>query len=126
MLFWDPDCGHCQKVVPEVKKLYDIVKSHGVEVWAMCTETEMDKWKKFVREKNLNWINLADPKIQNNFRYEFDITTTPQMFLLDENKVIIAKKIDVGVMADILSKKLDFKIEGIKNPEKTEEDKATH
>lgn len=126
MLFWDPDCGHCQKVVPEVKKLYDIVKSHGVEVWAMCTETEMDKWKKFIREKNLNWINLADPKIQNNFRYEFDITTTPQLFLLDENKVIEAKKIDVGVLAEMLSKKLNMKIEGIKNPEKNEKDAASH
>lgn len=118
MLFWDPDCGHCQKVVPEVKKLYDIVKGKGVEIYAMCTETEMDKWKKFIREKKLDWINVADPKYQNNFRYEFDITSTPQIFLLDSNKVIIAKKIDVGVLADMLSQKLNMKIEGIVNPEK--------
>jgi peroxiredoxin len=118
LLFWDPDCGHCQKVVPEVKKLYDIVKGKGVEVFALCTETEMEKWKKFIREKQLNWINVADPKYQNNFRYEFDITSTPQIYLLDSNKVIIAKKIDVEVLADLLSKKLDMKIEGIKNPEK--------
>ncbi len=125
LLFWDPDCGHCQKVVPEVKKLYDIVKPHGVEVFAMCTETEMDKWRKFIREKNLNWLNLADPKIQNNFRYEFDINTTPQLFLLDEDKKILAKKIDVEVMAEMLSKKLGIKIEGIKNPEKTDKDKTS-
>lgn len=118
LLFWDPDCGHCQKVVPEVKKLYDIVKGKGVEIYAMCTETEMDKWKKFIREKKLDWINVADPKYQNNFRYEFDITSTPQIFLLDSNKVIIAKKIDVGVLADMLSQKLNMKIEGIVNPEK--------
>jgi peroxiredoxin len=118
LLFWDPDCGHCQKVVPEVKKLYDMVKSHGVEVFAICTETEIDKWKKFIREKNLTWINVADPKFQNNFRYEFDITSTPQLFLLDNTKSILAKKIDVEVLADLLSKKLNMKIEGIKNPDK--------
>ncbi|MFZ7139316.1 MAG: redoxin domain-containing protein [Bacteroidota bacterium] len=118
LLFWDPDCGHCQKVVPEVKKLYDIVKGKGAEVYAICTETEMDKWRKFIREKHLDWINVADPKYQNNFRYEFDITSTPQIYLLDSNKDIIAKKIDVEILADILSKKLNMKIEGIKNPEK--------
>ena len=118
LLFWDPDCGHCQKVVPEVKKLYDIVKGKGAEVYAICTETEMDKWRKFIREKHLDWINVADPKYQNNFRYEFDITSTPQIYLLDSNKEIVAKKIDVEILADILSKKLNMKIEGIKNPEK--------
>ena len=78
----------------------------------------MDKWRKFIREKHLDWINVADPKYQNNFRYEFDITSTPQIYLLDSNKDIIAKKIDVEILADILSKKLNMKIEGIKNPEK--------
>lgn len=119
LFFWDPDCGHCQKVVPEVKKLYDIVKGKGVEIYAMCTETEIDKWKKYIREKKLDWINVADPKYQNNFRYEFDITSTPQIYLLDSNKVIVAKKIDVGVLADMLSQKLNMKIEGIVNPEKS-------
>ena len=119
LLFWDPDCGHCQKVVPVVKQMYEQVKSKGVEVYAICTEGEMEKWKKFIREKGLNWVNVADPKLQNNFRYEFDISSTPQLFLLDENKSILLKKIDVEVLSNELSKKLDFKIEGIKNPEKT-------
>ena len=37
---------------------------------------------------------------------------------MDSNKTIVAKKIDVEILADILSKKLNMKIEGIKNPEK--------
>ncbi len=122
LLFWDPDCGHCQKVVPVVKELYEKVRNQGVEIYAICTEAEIDKWKKYIREKKLDWINVADPKIQNNFRYEFDISSTPQLYLLDENKNILLKKIDVEVLANELAKRMNIKIEGIKNPDKAKED----
>ena len=107
LYFWDPDCGHCQKITPKLKESYDKIKSKGVQVFAVCTEVEIDKWKKFIREKDLNWINVADPELHNNFRHDFDITTTPQIFLLDENKNIIAKKIEVDTMNDILEKKFE-------------------
>lgn len=107
LYFWDPDCGHCQKITPKLKESYDKMKSKGLQVFAVCTEVEIDKWKKFIKEKDLNWINVADPELHNNFRHDFDITTTPQIFLLDENKNIIAKKIEVDTMNDILEKKFE-------------------
>lgn len=107
LYFWDPDCGHCQKITPKLKESYDKIKSKGVQVFAVCTEVEIDKWKKFIREKDLNWINVADPELHNNFRHDFDITTTPQIFLLDENKTIIAKRIEVETMNEILEKKFE-------------------
>lgn len=105
LYFWDPDCGHCQKVTPKINDLYNEMKSKGVDVYAVCVEVEMDKWKKFIREKDLKFTNVADPQLHNNFRHEFDLTTTPQIFLLDENKVIIAKRIEVETLHEILTKK---------------------
>jgi hypothetical protein len=67
----------------------------------------MDKWKAYIRENNLNWINVADPKLQNNFRQEFDILTTPQIFILDKDKKIVAKKIDEDNMEKILDRELE-------------------
>ncbi|HMT30597.1 MAG TPA: DUF5106 domain-containing protein [Bacteroidia bacterium] len=107
LYFWDPDCGHCQKVTPKLKELYDKIKGKGVQVYAVCTEVEMDKWKKYIREKNLTWINVADPELHNNFRHDFDITSTPQIFLLDNTKTIIAKRIEVETLEEILQKKFD-------------------
>lgn len=108
LYFWDPDCGHCKKATPKVKAYYDRVRSRGVQVFAVCTEVEMDKWKKFIQEHNLDWINVADPKTQNNFRQEFDILTTPQIFILDKDKKIIAKKIDEDNMEKILDRELEM------------------
>jgi len=105
LYFWDPDCGHCQKITPKINDLYNEMKSKGVDVYAVCVEVEIDKWKKFIKEKDLKFTNVADPQLHNNFRHEFDLTTTPQIFLLDENKVIIAKRIEVETLHEILTKK---------------------
>jgi len=109
LYFWDPDCGHCKKATPKVKAYYDKVRNKGVQVFAVCTEVEMEKWKTFIRENNLDWINVADPKLKNNFRQEFDILTTPQIFILDKDKKIIAKKIDEDNMEKILDRELEEK-----------------
>jgi thiol-disulfide isomerase/thioredoxin len=112
LYFWDPDCGHCKKVTPQLKELYDSVRVKGVQVFAVCSEVEIDKWKAYIKENNLNWINVADAQLRNNFRHDFDITSTPQIFLLDENKNIIAKRIEVETLTDILKK--EFEKAGIK------------
>jgi thiol-disulfide isomerase/thioredoxin len=121
LYFWDPDCGHCKKATPKVKAFYDKVKTKGVQVYAACTEVEMDKWRKYIRENNLDWINVADPKLQNNFRHEFDVTTTPQIFILDKDKKIMAKKIDEDTMEKILSKELGIPyVEPVKKDDEQE------
>ncbi|MBK8847996.1 MAG: DUF5106 domain-containing protein [Bacteroidetes bacterium] len=107
LLFWDPDCGHCQKVVPKVRDFYDKTKQNGIdlEVYGVCTEAEVEKWKKYMREKNLNWINVADFKFRDNFRHDFDISTTPQIFLLDTDKKLIAKKLEIEQVEDLIKRR---------------------
>lgn len=107
LYFWDPDCGHCKKITPKLKALYDSDKSKGVEVFAVCTEVEEEKWKNYINENNLEWINVADLKVTNNFRHEFDISSTPQIFLLDDTKTIIAKRIEVETLQDILEREFN-------------------
>jgi len=107
LYFWDPDCGHCKKVTPKVKAYYDKVKSKGVKVYAVCTEVEMEKWRNYIKENNLDWINVADPKLQNNFRHDFDILTTPQIFILDKDKKILARKLDEDNMEKIVDRELE-------------------
>jgi len=114
LYFWDPDCGHCKKVTPKLKQYYDMVKSKGIQVYAVCTEVEMDKWRSFIKEYNLDWINVADAELRNNFRADFDISATPQIFLLDENKAIVAKKIEVASLSEILQK--EFQKVGVTLP----------
>ncbi len=96
VVFWDPDCGHCQKVVPKLKEVYDTkLKAKGVTVYAVDMENMEDKWRKFIREKNLNFINVRDKYKQYYLRQMYDIYSSPVIYILDENKRIKAKRIDV-------------------------------
>lgn len=116
LYFYDPDCGHCKKKTPELLELYNnTLKEMGVEVVATDIKKDVEDWKKYVRTNKLNWINLSDPQVRSNFRYEYNIETTPQIYILDEHKKIIAKKLDVEQIEDFIRKQIEFKENG-QNP----------
>ena len=102
LLFWEADCGHCKKQVPQVKTgLLDKFKPYGFKVFAVHTQNDKEKWENFVTEHELfDW----DPQNQTNFRVYYHIDSTPVMYLLDKDKKIIAKKLDIEQFADILTK----------------------
>jgi peroxiredoxin len=107
LIFWDEDCGHCQKEVPKLKELYDSkLKAMGVEVYAVATEDKVKAWKKFMIDHQLHWINVHQPNDYERAvtKKIYDVLTTPRIFLLDENKIIKAKQLDV----EQLEKMIDF------------------
>lgn len=106
LCFWDPDCGHCKKEVPVLLEAYHNLKKKGINVEvfapAIMGKEKMQDWTDFIREKGLNWINVADPFRQNNYRYEWDIQSTPQIYILDKDKKIIAKRIGAEQVEDFI------------------------
>jgi hypothetical protein len=47
-----------------------------------------------IKEKGwTDWINVGDPYMRSKYKLVYDIRSTPQMYLLDEDKRIILKKI---------------------------------
>jgi thiol-disulfide isomerase/thioredoxin len=102
LYFWEPNCGHCQEATPKLKAFYDKVKNQGVEVFTVCTTADRDKWEKYIKDNNLTWINGWDPKRATNFDYYYNIQSTPTIYILDKNKVIIAKKLPVETLESFI------------------------
>lgn len=113
LLFWEENCGHCKKQVPLVKtQLMDKFKPYGFKVFAVHTQAEKEKWEKFVTEHELfDFINCWDAHNQSNFRAYYHVDSTPVLYLLDKNKKIIAKKLDIDQLTDMLTK--EYKKMGI-------------
>ena len=110
LYFWDYDCGHCQKETPKLIKWYDSIKGEGVEVYSVQTnEGSTAKWKDYIKAHNLDWINVMDIYHTSNFRHDYDVLTTPMLYLLDENKKIIAKKINTEDLDKVLKHFKDVK-----------------
>ena len=118
--FWTPDCSHCKKDTP---KFYDMymekkMKEKNVEVIAMYMQKDIIDWKRFaknnddwlsfIKEQNLvEWVHTWNPF--DLFRRNFDISSSPVVFLLDKNKKIIAKKIGYEQAFEIIESELSRK-----------------
>lgn len=112
LYFWESDCGHCQKTIPVLHKLFERMKDKGLEVIAVNMLSGIEgkvKWINFVNsEKLYGWINAWNP-YDFSYREIYDITSSNILYLIDENKKIIAKRISPEqaeqIMMDILRKK---------------------
>ena len=102
LYFYDHDCGHCKKKTPILLSQYSSLKDKDVEIIAVDISTDIEKWKGYVSSNNLTFLNGADPYVRSNFRYEYDIRTTPTVYILDENKTIVGKKIDIEKIPDFI------------------------
>lgn len=107
LYFWEPDCGHCKEATPKLKAYYEKAKNDNIEVFAVCTTAEKEKWSKYIEENQITWINGWDPKRSSNFDYYYNVQSTPMVYILDRNKKIIAKKLaveNIGSFIDNYSK----------------------
>ena len=93
LYFYDPDCGHCKKSTPGLYDAYADLQSKNVEVLAICTTTDGKRWHEFIVDNDLDWINLADLASKTHFKYYYDVRSTPTVYILDEDKKILLKKI---------------------------------
>lgn len=110
LYFWDSGCGHCKKVTPKLKEFYESYRAKGVEVFAVGTEFEVEDWKEYIKKNQLPWINVSDnPNYPSNFRDTYDIFSTPKVYLLDENKKIIAAKLMPEQLGEFIDHQLEEK-----------------
>ncbi len=107
LYFWDSECGHCKKNTPLLVDFYKRMHDKGVEVFAVNTEADREKWLNYVEENFPDWINVNDPANRSGFRDKYDIWATPLIFLLDEQKRIIAKKLTVEQTEEIITMELE-------------------
>lgn len=113
LLYWDATCGRCKEEIPRLKVLYDKLAneqhSNGkfFEVYAISLTAEAEEWKKFVQENKLKWLNVSDLYNNTKFRKLYNISSTPVIYLLNEKKEIIAKRLSVEQVEDFISKGIE-------------------
>ncbi len=104
LVFWDVDCGHCQVEIPKLLKVYHELKKENkdIKVFSVYTQQDVVKYLKFIKENELDWINVYDGAHFNNIPERYDVYSTPVMYLLDKNKIIKAKKIGAEQLKDVI------------------------
>jgi thiol-disulfide isomerase/thioredoxin len=142
VVIWESTCGHCKKELPKIQALYEEWKDRGLSIFAIGNDFEPEPWQKFVEKQELDeWVHVSDnPAINNqdsamvlisqrittleslNFRTTFDVYATPKIFLLDRDKVVIAKQIGAEQLGEILGKLEEMEANGVLQPMRVTEE----
>lgn len=94
--FWDPDCHHCQEQSAELKVLYDSLQKapdKRFEVYAVGYESDVEKWKRYVREHDFRWVNVGGPNVNIDYQEAYNVHGAPTMIILNERRDIIMNKV---------------------------------
>jgi thiol-disulfide isomerase/thioredoxin len=105
LFIFDPDCGHCKTETPKLVKFYNENKSKfDIEVFAVSADTSMAKMKDYIKTMKMPWITVNGPRTYTgSYHDHYDAITTPSMYILDENKKIIAKKPPIEKLVDFFT-----------------------
>ncbi|MBC8152692.1 MAG: DUF5106 domain-containing protein [Bacteroidetes bacterium] len=103
MFFYDPECGHCREATPKLKIFADANKGKGISFVAVAVAKSPDLWRKFIREFRVyNWVNGFDFTSRIDFRNQFDVVTTPMVYILDRDRKIIARRLPPEQVEDFI------------------------
>ncbi|MBL7873837.1 MAG: DUF5106 domain-containing protein [Cyclobacteriaceae bacterium] len=111
LFIFDPDCGHCREETPKLVEFYN--KSHiklDFEVFAVASDTSMVKMKNFIKEFKTPWITVNGPRsyLPQHYSQFYHADTTPALYILDNKRKIIAKKLPVKQLEDFFIKHEKF------------------
>lgn len=98
VLFWSGDCTHCGETTEKLAKLVDNSKGK-LKVYAVYTDSNEAQWK---QKLNRSFENVMH---SGNSKELYDIYSVPTIYLLDKNKVILAKRLDVETLQKVLESK---------------------
>lgn len=116
--YWSPSCGHCRTEMPVLDSIYKAKwKNFDLKVYSIISkDDELQEMKSFIKEKGFtkDWYytyetksaKLATEKAgQPNFRQAYDLNKTPILYLLDEDKKIIAKGLTIQQLDDLITRR---------------------
>lgn len=111
LIFWSPTCGHCREVIPAIYNVFDrIAEAKDLTVFAILSEPDestVKKWKHFLEEYHIDsprWVNLGGGEANIDWRDVYDITSTPQIYLIDNTTHrFLAKKLGADLFERIMN-----------------------
>jgi thiol-disulfide isomerase/thioredoxin len=96
LFIFDPDCGHCKKETPKLVDFKNTTKL-DVGIYTVSTDTSMTKTQQYVKEMKMEkFVNTCFYySAVGLYRDLYDAEMTPTIYILDKEKKIIGRKIQV-------------------------------
>lgn len=100
LLFYDPDCIHCQESMRELSEasiINSCLQHNGLALpqlalITICTEGDMETWKEYQHSLPSPWVNGYDARNILLEKELYSLRSLPSIYLLGENKQVLLKE----------------------------------
>ena len=109
LYFYEPDCSTCRKETP---LLVDELRNyHGdpLTFFAIYTQDNRAAWEAYVQEAfggienpDVSIVHLWDPEAASGFHKKYGVLSTPMLFLVNDQNIIIGRGLDSESLAQLL------------------------
>lgn len=109
LIFWSPNCGHCQHIIPSIYNTFEKYSTQ-YDIGAFTILSDPDdktraEWKAFMKKYQMNsraWLSLDGGEANVDWHDVYDIQSTPQIYIIDENNIIQAKKLGEKSLENVI------------------------
>lgn len=93
--FWATWCAPCRAELPNLRDAYAAYREKGFGIYAVSLDNDMEKWRAYVRENDLPWINVSGVGVDKRSAAatRYGIASIPSNFLISPEGLIAAKNL---------------------------------
>lgn len=88
--FWASWCGPCMQEAPNIVAIYNDYHAQGLGIVGISLDNDEKAWKEAVANKQMNWTQLSDLKVDNQAAKLFNINAIPYTVIVDNKGNILA------------------------------------
>ena len=101
-------CDHCIEETPKLLEVYNQWKDKGIQIYAICTDQEEGNWKEFIAKNKIEaWSNVFDPTFESKYDRKYHIDITPEIYVLDQDKIIVGKDLKSFQLEEVFTETLN-------------------
>ena len=102
VFFFDENCPACSDALLKLVKFSQNTENKDVQLYAVYIGDNRDVFKKYSDFFPQNWTAVWDPNFISGFQKKYNVRSTPRIYLLDKNKIIIGRDIGTETLIEIL------------------------
>ncbi len=111
LYFYDDECASCIRTTPALMQ-YLIRNTEGLNftVYMIYTQDDRERWMNYVQKAvhpfkvpdNVNIVHLWDPEMTSNFVTKYGVISTPKMFLLNRQGIIVGRDLTPAALSQVV------------------------
>lgn len=103
LYFYSPDCAMCKPFSYELKKIFKSLKKRGATIVAVDVTSDVASFAGYLKKNKYPWPSYrVGEEQQLDLYYKFQTLEVPMIYLLDNNRKIIAKSINTITLTQLV------------------------